>query len=45
MALSVAAAELRAMDTELLVGHLAAWNYYQSTDRLENVNFVNSFKQ
>ena len=30
MAFSVAEDELRGMDTSALVGHLAAWNYYQS---------------
>ena len=45
MAFSVAEDELRAMDTEFLVGHLAAWNYYQSIERPENFKFVNSFKQ
>ncbi len=30
MAFSVAEDELRSMETEKLVGHLAAWNYYQS---------------
>ena len=30
MAFSVAEDELRSMDTEFLVGHLAAWNYFQS---------------
>src|SRR6267378_5127041 len=29
MAFSVAEDELRGMDTSALVGHLAAWNYYQ----------------
>ena len=45
MAFSVAEDELRAMDTEFLVGHLAAWNYYQSIESPENFKFVNSFKQ
>ena len=32
MAFSVAEDELRGMDTSALVGHLAAWNYYQSVE-------------
>jgi urea transport system substrate-binding protein len=44
MAFSVAEDELRAMDTEFLVGHLAAWNYFHSNDSPENKKFVESFK-
>lgn len=44
MAFSVAEDELRAMDTEFLVGHLAAWNYYQSMSNPENEKFVADFK-
>jgi urea transport system substrate-binding protein len=44
MAFSVAEDELRSMDTEFLVGHLAAWNYYQSTDSPANKEFVKNFK-
>lgn len=44
MAFSVAEDELRAMDTEFLVGHLAAWNYYQSIKTPENFKFVEKFK-
>ena len=45
MAFSVAEDELRAMDVPPLVGHLAAWNYYQSIDSAENAEFVANFKQ
>ena len=45
MAFSVAEDELRAMETEYLVGHLAAWNYYQSIDTPENNAFVKAFKE
>jgi urea transport system substrate-binding protein len=45
MAFSVAEDELRAMETEHLVGHLAAWNYYQSIDTPENKAFVEAFKK
>ncbi|MCJ8332268.1 MAG: urea ABC transporter substrate-binding protein [Lentisphaeria bacterium] len=45
MAFSVAEDELRAMDTKFLVGHLAAWNYFQSTKSPENKKFVQAFKK
>jgi urea transport system substrate-binding protein len=44
MAFSVAEDELRAMDAEFLVGHLAAWNYFQSIETPENFQFVENFK-
>lgn len=44
MAFSVAEDELRAMDVPPLVGHLAAWNYFQSIDTPENEAFVKNFK-
>lgn len=44
MAFSVAEDELRGMDTSALVGHLAAWNYYQSVNTPENKKFVQNFK-
>lgn len=45
MAFSVAEDELRSMETQHLVGHLAAWNYYQSIDTPENKAFVEAFKK
>jgi urea transport system substrate-binding protein len=45
MAFSVAEDELRGMDTSALVGHLAAWNYYQSVDTPQNKKFVSAFKE
>jgi urea transport system substrate-binding protein len=45
IAFSVAEDELRAMDTSKLVGHLAAWNYFQSIDTPENKKFVAAFKK
>ncbi|HHZ83486.1 MAG TPA: urea ABC transporter substrate-binding protein [Nitrospirales bacterium] len=44
MAYSVAEDELRGMDTKVLAGHLAAWNYYQSIDTPENKAWVKRFK-
>jgi urea transport system substrate-binding protein len=32
------------MDTKYLVGHLAAWNYYQSVPSASNKKFVAAFK-
>ncbi len=44
MAFSVAEDELRGMDAKALVGHLAAWNYYQSIDTPQNKKFVKDFR-
>lgn len=44
MAFSVAEDELRSMETEKLVGHLAAWNYFQSQESPGNKKFVDAFK-
>jgi urea transport system substrate-binding protein len=44
MAFSLAEDELRAMASGDLVGHLTAWNYYQSIDTPENKRFVGAFK-
>ena len=44
MAFSVSEDELRAMDVPPLVGHLAAWNYFQSIKTKENIQFVRTFK-
>ncbi|MBI2061667.1 MAG: urea ABC transporter substrate-binding protein [Nitrospirae bacterium] len=41
---SVAEDELRGLDTKPLVGHLAAWNYFQSIDSPANKEFVKNFK-
>ena len=44
VAFSVAEDELRAMDVPPLVGHLAAWNYFQSINAPANKEFVQNFK-
>lgn len=44
MAFSVAEDELRAMQTKPLVGHLCAWNYFQSLESESNKAFVEKFK-
>jgi len=44
MSFSVAEDELRGVDTKTLVGHLAAWNYFESVDAPANKDFVKRFK-
>lgn len=45
MSFSVAEDELRGLDTKPLVGHLAAWNYFQSVGTPENKDLVKRFKE
>jgi len=45
IAFSVAEDELRAMDVPPLVGHLAAWNYFESIKSKDNKAFVKAFKK
>jgi urea transport system substrate-binding protein len=40
VAFSVGEEELAGIDTKPLVGHLAAWNYFQSVDTPENKDFI-----
>ncbi|MGX5849076.1 urea ABC transporter substrate-binding protein [Mesorhizobium sp. PL10] len=40
MAFSVGEEELAGLDTAPLVGHLAAWNYFESVDTSENKKFI-----
>ncbi|MEM1306259.1 MAG: transporter substrate-binding protein, partial [Pseudomonadota bacterium] len=44
VAFSVGEEELAGIDTTNLVGHLAAWNYFQSVDVPENKAFIESWK-
>jgi urea transport system substrate-binding protein len=44
VAFSVGEEELAGIDTKPLVGHLAAWNYFQSVDTPENKAFVEKWK-
>ena len=44
IAFSVGEEELRGVDTKPLVGHLAAWNYFQSVKSPENDAFVKKWK-
>ena len=43
VAFSVGEEELSGLDTTNLVGHLAAWNYFQSADTPENKAFIESW--
>ena len=44
VAFSVGEEELAGLDTSNLVGHLAAWNYFQSADAEVNAEFVKTWK-
>jgi urea transport system substrate-binding protein len=44
VAFSVGEEELAGLDTAPLVGHLAAWNYFQSVDTEENAEFIAAWK-
>ncbi len=43
VAFSVGEEELAGMDTKPLVGHLAAWNYFESVDTPENKKFIETW--
>nr|WP_124112592.1 urea ABC transporter substrate-binding protein [Palleronia sp. THAF1] len=45
VAFSVGEEELSGLDTSNLVGHLAAWNYFQSAESPENEEFIASWKE
>lgn len=45
VAFSVGEEELSGFDTKPLVGHLAAWNYFQSVDTAENEAFIANWKK
>ncbi|MDR6955628.1 urea transport system substrate-binding protein [Ancylobacter sp. 3268] len=44
VAFSVGEEELAGIDTKPLVGHLAAWNYFQSVDVPENADFIKKWR-
>ena len=44
IAFSVGEEELSGLDTTHLVGHLAAWNYFQSAESEANTAFINTWK-
>jgi urea transport system substrate-binding protein len=43
VAFSVGEEEVAGLDTKPLVGHLAAWNYFQSVDTPENKEFIDTW--
>ncbi len=43
VAFSVGEEELAGLDTKPLVGHLAAWNYFESVDTPENKTFIDAW--
>ena len=45
VAFSVGEEELRGIDTKPLVGHLAAWNYFESLQNPVNAKFVSDYRQ
>ena len=45
IAFSVGEEELAGLDTTNLVGHLAAWNYFQSAEGSVNTNFIKTWKE
>lgn len=45
MSVSIAEEEIRGIGGDILAGHLAVWNYYQTTDTPENKAFVEKYKQ
>ncbi|MFL0800425.1 MAG: urea ABC transporter substrate-binding protein [Agarilytica sp.] len=45
VAFSVGEEELSGIDTKPLVGHLAAWNYFQSVEADENEAFIKKWKK
>ncbi|NGO50736.1 urea ABC transporter substrate-binding protein [Mesorhizobium camelthorni] len=44
VAFSVGEEELAGLDTAPLVGHLTAWNYFQSVDTPENTAFIDAWR-
>ena len=44
VAFSVGEEELSGLDTSNLVGHLAAWNYFQSAESAANTDFIAAWK-
>ncbi|KYD25460.1 hypothetical protein B4113_1692 [Geobacillus sp. B4113_201601] len=45
MSVSIAEEEIRGIGPDVLAGHLAVWNYFQTTDTPENKAFVQKYKQ
>lgn len=45
MSVSIAEEEIRGIGPDVLAGHLAVWNYFQSTNTPENKVFVEKYKK
>mgnify|MGYP001283942142 FL=1 len=45
MSVSVAEEEIKGIGADVLAGHYAAWNYYQTTDTPENKTFVAAYRK
>ena len=45
LSVSVAEEEIRGIGADVLEGHYASWNYYQTTETPENETFVAKFKE
>ncbi|MCK0470021.1 urea ABC transporter substrate-binding protein [Halalkalibacter sp. APA_J-10(15)] len=45
LSVSVAEEEIRGIGADVLEGHYASWNYYQTTDTPENEEFVTKYKE
>ncbi|MCM3715354.1 urea ABC transporter substrate-binding protein [Halalkalibacter oceani] len=45
LSVSVAEEEIRGIGADVLEGHYASWNYYQTTDTPENETFVAKYKE
>ncbi|GAB2567120.1 urea ABC transporter substrate-binding protein [Gracilibacillus alcaliphilus] len=45
LSVSVAEEEIRGIGADVLAGHYASWNYYQTTDTPENEEFVAKYKE
>ncbi|MET1030879.1 urea ABC transporter substrate-binding protein [Domibacillus tundrae] len=45
LSVSIAEEEIRGIGTDILTGHYAAWNYFQTTDTPENEKFVAAYKK
>ncbi|WP_017306530.1 urea ABC transporter substrate-binding protein [Spirulina subsalsa] len=45
ISLSIGENELQSFDPDIVKGHYAAWNYFQSIDSLENEKFIHNFRE
>jgi len=45
LSVSIAEEEVRGIGPDVMAGHLASWNYYQTTDTPENKAFVDAYKK